>query len=49
MPRFYFHVDDGELLPDLDGTELRDIEDARAEAVGATGTMLEELDGGWLN
>ena len=45
MPRYFFHIDDGSLMPDQDGTELSSIEEARAEAVSLAGAALEELDG----
>ena len=37
MPRYFFHVKDGTALPDNDGLELRDSDEARAEAVIAAG------------
>lgn len=45
MPRYFFHVDDGKLQTDRDGTELSGIAEARAQAVSLAGAMLEELDG----
>lgn len=45
MPIYFFHVDDGSLNTDQDGTELPDIGEARAEAVALAGAMLRELDG----
>jgi hypothetical protein len=42
MPRFFFHVDDGHLSPDTEGTEHRDVDAARVEAVRLTGEMLRE-------
>lgn len=45
MPVYFFHVDNGSLSPDQDGTELPDVEAARAEAVALAGALLRELDG----
>jgi hypothetical protein len=44
VPRYFFHVDDGGLQTDQDGTELSGIEEAQAEAVLLAGAMLKELD-----
>ena len=43
MPRYYFHVHDGEDCPDLVGTELADDAAARAEAIVTAGSLLREL------
>ena len=40
MPRYFFHVDNGEFVPDPSGTELPDINAARVEAVRAAGEMI---------
>lgn len=45
MPKFHFHVDDGTLVADGDGTDLPDLEAAQSEAVKAAGELLRELDG----
>jgi hypothetical protein len=45
MPRFYFHVDDGHLIPDRDGFVLPDLQAARAEAIAAAGEMIRDLRG----
>lgn len=45
MPRYFFHVDDGALVPDTDGTNLASIDEARSEAVSLAGSMLNDLDG----
>lgn len=45
MPRYYFHIDDGAPKPDGQGVDLSSLDEARAEAVSAAGTMLKELDG----
>lgn len=43
MPRFYFHIVDGEhVLEDPDGTELADIEEARADALQSARHLLAE-------
>jgi len=43
MPRYFFHVHDGVSLPDPEGTELRDIYEAQAEAVRLSGELLREI------
>jgi hypothetical protein len=40
MPRYYFHVRDGEAYPDLQGTVLDDLEAAKVEAVRFAGDLL---------
>lgn len=45
MPRYHFHIDDGSPTPDRHGIELPGVAEARAEAVSAAGSMLNELDG----
>lgn len=45
MSTYFFHIDDGSLMPDQDGTELPGIDDARAEAVSLAGALLKDLDG----
>ena len=45
MPRYFFHVHDGEDIPDHDGVELAGPEDARDKAVIACGEALKDLDG----
>ncbi len=32
MPRYFFNVEDGDCIPDFGGTELRDVDAARAKA-----------------
>jgi hypothetical protein len=44
MPRFFFHVIDGQDLPDGIGTELPDMAAVRREALNTSGQMLR--DGG---
>jgi hypothetical protein len=45
MARYFFHVHDGEDRPDDEGVELPGPEEARAEAVVATGEALRDLEG----
>ena len=40
MPRYFFHVRDGQDLPDTEGTELADLKAVRTEALCASGEML---------
>lgn len=41
MPRFFFHIRDGdELIEDPDGSVLRDLEAARAEAIAGARAVL---------
>lgn len=40
MPRYYFHVQDGEDYPNLQGTVLDGIDDVKAEAVRFAGDLL---------
>ena len=42
MPLYYFHIQDGEYLPDREGTELPDIATAQVEAVRLAGQLLSE-------
>jgi len=42
MPRYFFHIDNGEFVPDPTGTELPDLDAARLEAVRAAGEMIIE-------
>lgn len=42
MPRFHFNVQDGRYLPDIDGTELGDLTEARREAVRMAGRLLDD-------
>ena len=45
MPRYFFHIHDGQDLPDEDGTELASPEEARNQGVIACGEMLKDLKG----
>lgn len=47
MPRYFFHVADGQDLPDLQGTMLPGLAAARAEALKYTGTLLREIGEGF--
>lgn len=42
MPRYFFHVCDGEDYPDLHGAELPDLDAARKEAVRFSGALLTD-------
>lgn len=43
MPRYFFHVQDGDFSPDELGTELPDIYRAQASAVKLCGELVAEL------
>ena len=43
MPRYFFHVQDGQDIPDDTGTVCADPQDARAQAVMASGALLKDL------
>lgn len=51
--RYFFHVRDGQDIPDFEGTELADDEAAKAEAIAASSEMMADLGpkfwnhGGW--
>ena len=42
MPRYFFHLRDGQELIDHDGTELAGADDARAHAVIHSGEILKD-------
>jgi hypothetical protein len=42
LPRYFFHVEDGQSYTDLQGTELEDIQAARREAVRFAGSLLAD-------
>ncbi|WP_141245109.1 hypothetical protein [Mesorhizobium sp. WSM3860] len=42
MPRYFFHVDNGEFIPDQAGIDLPDLNAARREAVRAAGQMIDD-------
>ena len=43
MPRYFYHVMDGQAFVDNEGTELKDHADARSQAIKTAGKMLSEL------
>ena len=45
MLRYFFHVTDGVETRDTEGTVLRDVDAARAEAIVLSGAMLRDLGG----
>ena len=47
MPRYFFHVIDGTVLLDHDGTELPDLHAARAMAIHTSGELLCGLEEHW--
>ena len=47
MPRYFFHVTDGQALFDKEGTEFPDLKSARAEAVRTAGEILSDIDSKW--
>jgi len=49
MPRYFFHVYDGESLPDESGSELADIYSAQTEAIHLSGELLKEMGGRFWN
>jgi hypothetical protein len=49
VPRYFFHVIDGKDIPDNDGTELADSEEARSEAVVLSGELLRDLGSQFWN
>lgn len=42
MARYYFHVINGEFIPDFEGIDCKSAEDAKAEAVKIAGAMIED-------
>ena len=45
MPRYFFHVRDGQDFPDTEGSELPDLNAVRTEALKASGEMLRDSKG----
>lgn len=43
MPRYFFHIRDGEFMPDEVGTELNDDHAARVQAVRACAEAIRDL------
>ena len=48
MPRYYFHLEDGQSLLDETGLHLRDLAAAQDEAVRASGNLLKGGPNGTL-
>ena len=48
MPRYFFHVHDGQSIFDDTGTELADISAAKAEALRLAGGLLKDGQAGEL-
>jgi len=44
-PRFFFHLHDGQDLPDHEGTECKDPAEAHTQAVMTSGALLRDLGG----
>jgi hypothetical protein len=42
MPRYFFHIKDGVVMPDKEGTELRDVAAAHQQAVVFAGEVLRD-------
>ena len=40
MPRYFFHVDDGHILPDVEGVDLSGLEEATSLAIQTVGQIL---------
>src|SRR3954469_25315023 len=49
MPRYFFHIIDGNEYPDTEGTVLANPDAARAEAIVVSGEMLKDLGGAFWN
>jgi hypothetical protein len=49
MPRYFFHVYDGTASRDTEGTELRDIYTAQAEAIHLSGAVLRDMGAKFWN
>ena len=45
MAQYYFHIIDGQFWPDREGTECKDLNEVKAQAVRAAGAMLQEQGG----
>ena len=43
MPRYFFHIYDGEPQLDLEGTELPDIHIAQSQAIRMSGEIMRDL------
>jgi hypothetical protein len=49
MPRYFFHVTDGYLAHDSDGTELPDIYAAQDQAIRMSGEILRDMGAEFWN
>jgi hypothetical protein len=49
MPRYFFHVTDGYLARDSDGTELPDIYAAQDQAIRMSGEILRDMGAEFWN
>ena len=49
MPRYFFHIIDGEEIIDEEGTVLPGMDEARAEAIVLSGEMLRDAGGKFWN
>jgi hypothetical protein len=49
MPRYFFHIIDGQEIIDEEGTELAGVNEARAEAIVLSGEMLRDSGGKFWN
>jgi hypothetical protein len=47
MPRYFFHIEDGTILHDDEGTELKDLAVAKCEAIKLAGQMICDSAGGF--
>lgn len=43
MPRYFFHVSDGDLSHDIEGTEFTDIHVAQSQAIRMSGDILRDM------
>lgn len=49
MPRYHFHIEDGQPVTDPVAVDFADIDAVRREAVEAAGEMLKVIDGALWN
>jgi hypothetical protein len=49
MPRYFFHIVDGEEILDEEGTMLASVAEARVQAIVFSGEVLKELGGKFWN
>ncbi len=49
MPRYFFHVLDGDAARDTDGTDLPDIYAAQEQAIHMSGEILRDMGGKFWN